>query len=226
MPTPLFPDRASAGRTLGAELVKRRLEDPVVFALPRGGVPVAAEVAKALSAPLDLLLVRKIGAPGQPELAVASIVDGERPDIVLNEDIVRALRISQADLSAAAALELKEIERRRALYLPGRTPLSAAARTAIIVDDGIATGASIKSAILAVRRRGPKRVVVAVPVAPADAIVALKSLADEVVCLEAPEPFWAVGSHYRDFHQLSDEEVTALLAQSSPALLRALATNA
>lgn len=209
-----FPDRAAAGRALAAELLERGLEDPVVYALPRGGVPVAAEIARALKAPLDLLLVRKIGAPGQEELAAGSIVDGERPDIILNEDVVAGFAITPAEIQSVAARELREIERRRALYLPGRPPVSTKGRTAILVDDGVATGASMKAAIAAVRRREPKRVVVAVPVAAPDTAAELSMLADEIVCLATPARFGAVGFYYRDFHQLEDDEVIALLTAS------------
>jgi putative phosphoribosyl transferase len=215
MTAPPFPDRAAAGRALGAELKRRAFERPVVYALPRGGVPVAAEIAKALAAPLDLLLVRKIGAPGHRELAAASIVDGEHPDLIVNEDVVAALRMTPAEIDAAAAHELAEIERRRALYMPGRAPISAQDRTAILVDDGIATGASMKAAIAAVRRRAPKRVVVAVPVAAPDTAAEFARLANEIVCLATPADFRAVGLHYRDFHQLEDAEVVALLRRAS-----------
>lgn len=207
-----FPDRAAAGRALAAALAARAFKRPVVYALPRGGVPAAVEIAKALDAPLDLLLVRKIGAPGQEELAAGSIVDGERPDLILNEEIIAALGMSRAQIDSVAARELREIERRRALYLPGRAPVSAAGRTAILVDDGVATGASMKAAIAAVRRRTPERIVVAVPVAAPDTAAELASLADDVVCLATPARFGAVGLYYRDFHQLEDDEVIALLA--------------
>jgi putative phosphoribosyl transferase len=190
------------------------LEHPVIYALPRGGVPVAAEIAKALDAPLDLLLVRKIGVPWHEELAAGSIVDGERPDVVVNESIMRAARVSEADFAESAARELREIERRRALYLPGRRPIPAEGRTAILVDDGIATGASMRAAITAVRRRKPRRIIVAVPVLAPETAAAFRALADDVVYVAAPQLFRAVGLHYRDFHQLDDGEVTALLSQA------------
>lgn len=207
-----FADRAAAGRALAAELSARDVRDPVVYALPRGGVPVAIEVASALGAPLDLLLVRKIGAPGYEELAAGSIVDGERPDIVMNEDIVRALGIDEVQISQIAGRQLREIERRRALYSPGEAPVSAKDKTAILIDDGVATGASMKAAIVAVRRRDPKRIVVAVPVAAPQTAEELATLADEVVCLATPAQFRAVGLFYQDFHQLDDQEVVDLLA--------------
>lgn len=216
-----FPDRAIAGRLLGAELVKRAPLHPVVYALPRGGVPVAVEIAAMLEAPLDLLLVRKIGVPGYEELAAGSIIDGEQADLILNEDVVRAARLTPGAIESAAARELKEIERRRALYLPGLRPISAKDRTAILVDDGVATGASMKAAIAGVRRRGPKRVIVAVPVAAADTARELATLADEVVCLVMPEQLGAVGYYYHDFHQLEDDEVIALMRKSAHAIERA-----
>lgn len=210
-----FHDRTAAGRALGAELGRRTLEAPVVYALPRGGVPVALEIAAALSAPLDLLLVRKIGVPGHEEWAAGSVVDGERPDIVLNADVVQTAGLSQADIAKAAERQLREIERRRAIYAPGRAPISAKGKTAILVDDGIATGASMKAAIAAVRRRGPKRVVVAAPVASADAATELAALADEIVILATPANFRAVGLYYEDFHQLEDAEVVRLLGDAT-----------
>lgn len=210
----LFRDRTSAGRRLALELAKRRFEKPVVYALPRGGVPVATPIAAMLDAPLDLLLVRKIGVPRQPEVAAASIVDGERPDIILNEHILRATGLTAGDLEVLAKTELREIERRRALYLGGRVPVAASGRTAILVDDGMATGASMKVAIAAIRRRTPLAVVVAVPIASRDAAQDVSMDADQVICLAMPTPFVAVGSYYDDFHQLEDAEVVALLASA------------
>jgi len=209
-----FADRDSAGAALADELVARHYQDPVVFALPRGGVPVAAPIARALNAPLDILLVRKIGVPWQPEFAAGSIIDGERPDIIMNEDVMRATGVKQSEIDAIAKRELLEIERRRALYAPGRKPLSAKGKTAILVDDGIATGASMRAAIAGVRRREPLRIVVAVPVAPPDTVAELRRQADEVICLAEPEPFGAVGYFYRDFHQLEDSEVIPILTES------------
>ena len=206
-----FLNRAQAGQLLARELAKLDLERPVVYALPRGGVPVAAPIAEALRAPLDLLLVRKIGVPGHEELAAGSVVDGAAPNIVVNQAIVRALGWSKAGVDAAAQPHLQEIERRRSLYLPGRAPIPAEGRTAILVDDGIATGASMRAAIEAVRRRQPRHIVVAVPVAAADTVRDLRREVDDVVCLAAPERFGAVGHFYRDFHQLDDAEVIGCL---------------
>ncbi len=210
-------DRRFAGAALATELAARGYDHPIVFALPRGGVPVGVEVAKALSAPLDLLLVRKIGVPGQEELAAGSIVDGEHPDLILNEEIVRSVGMSREQIAAEAQRQLAEIERRRRLYLPGVAPLSAKGATAILVDDGVATGASMKAAVAAVRRRSPKRVVVAAPVASPEIAAELAALADEVVFLATPARFGAVGFYYDDFHQLDDAEVIALLAEARAA---------
>ncbi|WP_372623028.1 phosphoribosyltransferase [Falsiroseomonas sp.] len=189
-----------------------RLRDPVVYALPRGGVPVAAEVAAALGAPLDLVLVRKIGAPGQPELAIGAVVDGDNPEVVLNADIVAATGATSAFIAAARRRELAEIERRRARYLAGRAPMDPTGRAAVLVDDGIATGASARVALHALRRRGAARLVLAVPVAPPETLQALRGEVDEIVCLLEAELFFGIGAFYRDFHQLSDEEVIASIA--------------
>jgi erythromycin esterase-like protein/predicted phosphoribosyltransferase/dienelactone hydrolase len=213
----LFDDRSDAGRKLAARLARLDAPDPAVYALPRGGVPVALEIAKALKAPLDLVLVRKIGAPGQPELALAAVVDGEEPQTVVNEDVAAMTGASAAFLEAARRRELAEIERRRALYLGGRPRVSPAGRTAIVVDDGLATGATAKAALRALRRQGAARLILAVPVAPADTLRAMRAEADEVICLETPEPFYGVGGFYRDFDQLSDEAMLALLRRAGGA---------
>ena len=206
-----YEDRAAAGRALGAELKKLGLSRPVVLALPRGGVPVAVEVAKALKAPLDLILVRKIGAPGQEELAIGSVSDGDEPDIVFNDAILETFGIRRAQVEEAAKSQLREIERRRRLYLGGQPPIPLQGREAVLVDDGIATGASLRAAVKAVRRRSPAKVIVAAPVGAPDTVADLRAVADDVVCPATPPRFQAIGLHYRDFHQLSDEEVTALL---------------
>ncbi len=207
----VFADRRAAGRALGAQLRRRPPPDPVVLALPRGGVPVALEVAAALDCPLDLLLVRKVGAPGQPEFALAAVVDGTPPQLVLNPETAAFARGDEAYLRAGEAEARAEISRRRQVYLEGRQATSLAGRTALLVDDGIATGTTMLAAVRGVRAGGAARVVVAVPVAPVDAIVALEREADEVVCLATPEPFFAVGHHYADFHQVDDDELVALM---------------
>ena len=207
----LFRDRADAGRRLAEKLRPLAAAQPVVLALPRGGVPVACEIARALKAPLDLLLVRKIGAPDQPELAVGAVVDGENPRTVVNHDIADRLGLSTSDIATAAAREIDEIERRRLLYLHGRRPVPVVGRTAILVDDGVATGASMRVALNALRDAGPARLVLAVPVAPPETAEILRSECDELVVLATPADFLAVGACYADFRQLTDTDVVALL---------------
>jgi putative phosphoribosyl transferase len=207
----MFADRSDAGRRLALQLARLKGEQPVVLALPRGGVPVAAEVARSLEAPLDLVLVRKVGVPFQPELAAGAVVDGPEPITVWNEEILRVIGLTPEALADVVEAELAEIQQRRARYLADRPRPPIAGRTAIVVDDGIATGATVKAALRAVRRAGPRRVVLAVPVAPPEAIADLERVADEVVCLETPPDLIAIGIHYRDFSQVRDEEVVALL---------------
>jgi putative phosphoribosyl transferase len=206
-----FRDRAEAGRHLAELLRHLKDADPMVFALPRGGVPVAMPVAEALGAPLDLLLVRKIGAPGQPELALGAVVEGEPPQTVVNDEIVGMLGVPADFVTEQAADQLAEIERRRRLWLRGRAPVSPYGRTAILVDDGIATGATVRAALLGLKRAGAARRVLAVPVAPPEVADALRRECDEVVVLAEPPAFGSVGAVYDDFRQIEDTEVTALL---------------
>jgi predicted phosphoribosyltransferase len=208
----MFQDRRDAGRRL-ADLVKARsFENAVVLALPRGGVPVAAEIARAIAAPLDVVMVRKLGTPGQPELAMGAVArSGEATDIVLNDDVVRLLDISQREIDAVKESELAEIEAREKRYLAGRRRAGIAGRTAIVVDDGVATGATTCTALRAVRRARPKLLILAVPVAPPEAMERLRAEADEVIALDQPYGMGAIGLYYRDFRQTSDDEVTALL---------------
>ena len=206
-----FADRRAAGRALAARLAEARWDDPVVLALPRGGVPVAVEVAQTLGCPLDLLLVRKIGAPYQPEFAIAAVVDGKPPRLLLNPALGGLAARYRDHLDDARRHAEQEIARRRRRYLGEREPVPVEGRTAILVDDGLATGTTMRAAVAAMRARGAARVVVAVPVAPPDAIATFEQLADDVVCLETPQAFTAVGAHYADFHQVGDDEVVALL---------------
>lgn len=212
-----FRNRRSAGSLLAKRLQDLAPADPVVLAMPRGGVPVAVEVAKALAAPLDLVLVRKIGVPYQPELAAAAVVDGGAPEIVTNDEVVKASGITRDYIDEQAKEELAEIERRRHVYLEGRPRVALEGRTLILIDDGIATGASIRAAIAALKRKSPQRLILAVPVAPADTIEMLRSEVDDVVCLDTPEPFYAIGMHYDDFHQVPDDEVVRLMNEAATA---------
>ena len=211
----VFPDRTEAGRRLAEQLKHLKDQQPVVLALPRGGVPVAYEVARALEAPLDLVLVRKIGAPFQPELAIGAVVDGERPELVLNSDLISDYGIPESYVEGERRRQLAEIERRRDLYLAGRERAPVQDRTAIVIDDGIATGATMEAALHATRRAHPRRLVLAVPVAPPDTIERLRPEVDEVVCLRIPAFLGAIGSFYRDFRQLRDEDVIRLLEEAA-----------
>ncbi len=213
MSTHIFADRIEAGRLLARELVTKNYDHPVVLALPRGGVPVAAEIAGALSAPLDIVLVRKIGVPRQPELALGAVVDGEHPEVVVNEDVLQSARITEDEFEQIEADEIRELERRRRTWLADRERTPVEGRTVIIVDDGIATGATARAAIKGLRQRNPKKIVLAVPVAPPDTVTDLRDEADEVICLQTPGRFGAIGFFYHDFTQTSDDEVVALLAQ-------------
>lgn len=210
---PKFIDRRDAGRYLTPLLSKWKGSGAIVFALPRGGVPVAVEIAKVLSLPLDLLYVRKIAAPLEPELALGAVVDGSDPDIVFNEALVRRLGVSRSVLEELTKRELEEIDRRRKSYGAALgAPLTPTGRPAIVVDDGLATGATVRAAVQALRRRGATRVVVAVPVAPPEAIAELEAQGAKVVCPHVSEAFFGVGSFYLDFRQLTDDQVIASLS--------------
>jgi putative phosphoribosyl transferase len=206
-------NRVQAGRALGAALAAYRgRRDMLVLALPRGGVPVACEVADALGAEVDLLIVRKLGTPGQEELAMGAIASGGVR--VLNRDVIEPLRIPEHVIAEAERRELQEIERREAAYRGQRPRPAVAGQCVILVDDGVATGATMRAGIAALRQAKPSRIVVAVPVAPPDTVELLQGEADEVVCLATPEPFRAIGCWYVEFPQLTDEEVRARLAVS------------
>lgn len=210
-----FTDRKQAGQLLAEEVARRDYADPVVLGLPRGGVPVAAEVASRLKAPLDVILVRKIGVPFQPELAMGAVVDGDAPEFVRNEDVIGQLGITKEEFQQEAERQLKVIEARRALWVAGRARAPIKDKTVIIVDDGIATGATIRASLHALKKGGPKRTVVATPVAPPDTVDSLRQEADDMICLETPEYFGAIGLFYLDFSQVSDAEVTEILERMS-----------
>jgi putative phosphoribosyl transferase len=212
--TRIFEDRADAGRALASVLrAYGEAKDAIVLALPRGGVPVGFEIAQALGLPLDVLVVRKLGLPWQPELAMGAIASGGA--LVLNEDVLRFGGAREGVLEQVRRRELQELERREKAYRGARLPLDMAGRTGILVDDGLATGATMEAAVKALGALGAKRVVVAVPVASPEARERIAALADEVVCLESPAHFSAVGQWYRDFRQTSDTEVGELLDRAS-----------
>jgi len=207
----MFTDRREAGVELLRRLPKLDPEETVILALPRGGLPVADVIADALGAPLDIALVRKVGFPSQPEFALAAVTDGDDPRVTVNEDVARMAGLDDAAIRRLAELELPEIRRRREIYLKGRPPVSLAGKTVLVVDDGIATGATMRAALRLVRDAGPARVIAAIPVGPADTIAALERECDEVICLECPVPFRAVGLHYRSFEQVSDATVCEIM---------------
>jgi putative phosphoribosyl transferase len=208
-----FPDRRVAGELLAEQIARHAPPDPVALGLPRGGVPVAYEIARRLRAPLDVLVVRKLGVPFQPELGMGAI--GEGGVRVLNPEVMRIARVSDDELARVEANERLELERRAAAYRSGRAPVPLAGRTAIIVDDGIATGGTARAALQVARAHGAQRIVLAVPVAPPDTLTVLAADADEVVCLEQPADLFAVGAWYRDFTPVSDDEVVRLLADAA-----------
>jgi putative phosphoribosyl transferase len=208
-----FQDRTDAGRQLARALAGYKGQQPVVLALPRGGVSVAAEVATALDAPLDVILVRKIGVPFQPELAMGAVVDGDEPLVVRNEAVIRHAGIGEAAFQAVCDSELAEVERRRQRYLGGRERIEVTGRSAIVIDDGIATGATMRAALRATRLRKPKKLILAVPVAATDSLAVMRREADEIVCIEVHADLGAIGYYYSDFRAVPDEAVIALLAQ-------------
>jgi len=207
---PAFEDRRDAGRRLAGVLAASTHRLPIVLAMPRGGVPVAAEVAAALGAPLDLIVVRKIGCPWQPELGLGAIAEGGIR--VLNDDLIRELGVRPDELEAATAFEREELDRRVRRYRGDRPPIPLMGRDVILVDDGLATGYTARAAIDAIRRAGAEHVTLAVPVAPPRSVAGLARVADEVVAVTTPDWFPGVGASYRDFRQTSDEEVVEILA--------------
>jgi putative phosphoribosyl transferase len=213
-----YRDRREAGAELASRLSGYAGQDVIVLALPRGGVPVAFEVARALAAPLDVFIVRKLGVPGHEELAMGAIASGGA--IVLNRSVIDTHRIPTPIIEAVARREAEEIVRREQSYRDDRPPPRVEGRTVILVDDGLATGATMQAAVKALRRRGVARLVVAVPIGSLDTCAAMDEIADDVVCARTPEPFRAVGLWYDDFTQTSDEEVRSLLAEvSRPAIV-------
>jgi predicted phosphoribosyltransferase len=211
-----FADRREAGRKLAEALKSLELNAPVVLALPRGGVPVGYEVAKALQAPLDVLIVRKIGAPGQQELGIGALVDGNPFQLVMDSSLAQLVGASPAYIEQQEARQQVEIERRRELYKSApHVPL--AGRTVILVDDGIATGSTVRAALQALRQARAGSIVLAIPVAPPETLMQLRPLCDRIVCLATPDPFYAVGAHYSDFSQTEDADVVQFLAAARPA---------
>jgi predicted phosphoribosyltransferase len=205
----IFRDRRHAGQALASALERRAGDDVVVLALPRGGVPIAFEVASRLGAPLDVFVVRKLGVPGHEELAMGAIASGGVQ--VLSDDLIARLGIGKEAIARVAARERSELARRERTYRGDRPPLDVAGRVVILIDDGLATGATMKAAVAGLRQLGPKQIVVAVPVAAPESCAEVGELVDEIVCLVTPSPFWGVGNWYDDFSQTTDEEVRALL---------------
>jgi putative phosphoribosyl transferase len=212
---PIFADRTEAGALLAERVAALGLADPLVLALPRGGVPVAAEIARRLGAPLDVAFVRKLGAPDEPELAIGAVADGPSPEIVLNARLVEALRLGADYIEAQAERERAAIEKRRREYEGLRPAVDPAGRDAIVVDDGVATGMTMQAALRSVRRSRPARLVAAAPVASREAVVMLRREADAAVYLSAPRHFLSVGSFYRSFAQVTEEDVARLLQEAA-----------
>ena len=206
-----FRDREDAGRQLAARLINLADERPVVLALPRGGVVVGAQIAAELNAPLDVLVVRKLGAPGRPELAIGAVTLGDGPEVVLNHDVVGALCVDEIYIEQETDRQLAELRRRLEAYRRGRPAVPIAGRIVIVADDGIATGATVRAGLVALSRSNVAKLVLAVPVAPAETIERMREEVDEVICLHTPMIFYAVGAFYTDFSQTTDEEVVALM---------------
>jgi putative phosphoribosyl transferase len=210
-----FADRDEAGLLLAEQLAGMDLAAPLILALPRGGVPVAAQIARRLDAPLDVAFVRKLGAPGEPELAIGAVSDGDPPEIVLNALLVEERGVSTEFVTSAVARELAAIEQRRRDYADVRPGVAPSGRAVIVVDDGVATGMTMQAALRSVRRQNPARLLVAVPVASRDALAMLRQEADALVCLNAPRRFGSVGSFYGVFEQVSDADVAMLLKDAA-----------
>jgi predicted phosphoribosyltransferase/predicted alpha/beta-hydrolase family hydrolase len=213
----VYANRVAAGRMLARRLISQAHADVVVLGIPRGGVPVAKEVAEVLGAPLDIIVVRKLGAPCQPELGIGAVVDGDHPRAIFNQGLIEHLGVSEEYIEAEITRQLREANRREITYRSGRPRIPLAGKTVIVIDDGIATGSSVRAALRGIRRQKPRRLVLATPVASPESIEALRGDADEIVCLESPEDFFAVGQFYRDFSQVSDDEVKSILAKEQSA---------
>ena len=213
-PLTQFDDRHDAGRRLAQRLLFLKHEKPVVLALPRGGVVVGYEIARALDAPLDIIAVRKIGAPCHPEYGIGALVDGDQPEAVLDDRIIQSLGITPEVLKARIDPELRELRRRENLYRGEGPRIDVCGRTIIVVDDGIATGSSVRAALRALRRCHPERLVLAIPVAPPQTLASLRCECNDVICLLTPDEFHAVGEFYNDFRQTTDDEVIGLLRQA------------
>jgi len=207
----MFADRREAGRKLAAELLEYKGKDAVVVAIPRGGVVVADEVARELNCPLDLIIPRKIGAPGNPELAIGAVAGAGK--VIINENLKYGLGVSDGYLDEEIKRQLKEIERRRGMYFGGKPPTGFKDKTVILVDDGLATGYTATAAVSAIREERPREIILAVPVAPRDTCQALSKKVDKMICLSAPEMFYAVGQFYQDFSQTTDDEVIEILSK-------------
>lgn len=207
----MFENRRDAGQQLADRLEMLAPNAPVIYALPRGGVPLAFEIANRLGAEMDIVLVRKIGAPGNPELALAAIVEGDPPEMVLNQHVMQMSGADEEFLSHARKVQLAELNRRRDLYTGSHPRISPRGRTVVVVDDGLATGATMKAALKALKRQGAGRIIVALPVAPVSELDEIDALVDDVICLIPAQQFWGVGAFYRDFRQVSDDEAVALL---------------
>ncbi|MGB9659810.1 MAG: phosphoribosyltransferase [Nitrososphaerales archaeon] len=205
----MFKDRTEAGKILAKALSEYKDKNTIVLAIPRGGVIVAYEVAKALNAPLDLIIPRKIGAPNQPELAIGAVT--EDGTTILNQDIVQYLRVPDDYIKTEVKRQIEEIKRRIQRYLGDKPRLSIEGKVAILIDDGVATGATTRAAIASIRKRKPALIVLAMPVGPPDTVKELREDADKVICLMTPEPFFAIGQFYENFEQTSDEEVIQIL---------------
>ena len=210
----MFIDRQDAGEQLAKALMGYKNDDPIILALPRGGVPIGKVVADALAAPLDVLLVRKIGAPGQSELAIGAVADGAEPVLFIDKQNANLVGASDSYIQGEMAHKLEEIATRRQMYSATRRVLPVKGRTIILVDDGIATGATVKVALKSLRAAGAKFLVLAVPLAPKETLADLEEDVDEIVCLIMPEPFYAISPHYQNFNQVPDSEVVEILANS------------